>query len=113
MPPTPYACYLKTLRRIPKPIRLAMATRVFDMDDDEVCLCGWAVREALAYANGKAAEEYSVHEGAAMWTSSERQAVALFGGTVQEWQAIYFGVVELDLPIIERAFVTAVVEATR
>src|SRR5688572_31950945 len=54
--------YLKTLRRIPAPIRLAMASREFMMQNGDHCLVGWALRETLAYANGKTAENHHVKE---------------------------------------------------
>lgn len=118
--------YLATLRRIPAPIRLAMATREFTMESGDLCLVGWAIRESLAYANGKTAEEHQVREAmvpipcqcgepGCTWAIPESYpaiSARLFGGSREEWEDIYTGVTQKGkLPAIEREFVTAVLEA--
>ena len=109
---TPYQRYLRTLRRIPKPIRLAMATREFEMEYEGTCLCGWAIRESLAFANGLTADQQRVWD--APESSFVPDACALrFGGRKASWRAIFWGVTDHRLPVIEAAFTQAVVEACR
>lgn len=102
------ARFLKTLRRIPPEIRAAMATRAFELSEGNSCLVGWAVREGLAYANGKAAEEYAADEtevtvvhrhpdGREEVADTEfrecdpvLEAMRLFGGSEGEWASLYF-----------------------
>jgi hypothetical protein len=103
--------YLKTLRRIPKPIRLAMATREYAMGDPNACLTGWALRESLAFANGKTADEYEVYQYDNFGDPEDSRR--RFGGTVEEWEEIFWGVTDERRAEIEVAFFTAVSEACR
>lgn len=104
-----YLPYLKTLRRIPKDVRLSMATREFWMFVGWACVCGWAVRDAVLAATGEESVHPAIvgHEGD--WLGATRKT---FGGTRREWQRIYSGVCDdKTAPAIETAFTIAVMEA--
>lgn len=111
-----YLPYLKTLRRIPRPIVQAMATRGIISSWGDVCLCGWAIREALAFANGHTADEINV------WDNNNPNTefplvVSLcqrnFGGTAYAWESIYYGIVRKPRRAIEEAFARRVAECVR
>lgn len=102
-----YLPYLKTLRRIPAPIIQAMATRKILPQKPESCLCGWAVREAMAFANGETADQH--HPGA----FTEFRCQENFGGDVREWCHIYFGITDDRHEAIETAFAIRVAECVR
>lgn len=94
--------YLTTLRRIPPDVVRRMATREFNMlNDDSRCVCGWAIREALDDAVGRLT---------GTWSTDLCQQE--FGGDFWEWAAIYHGVTDLRLPFIfiEEAFARRVAE---
>ena|SRR6185503_3398691 len=97
--------YLTTLRRIPDDVILSMATREFQMYDPPSCICGWAMREDLLAATGS---QGGGHSGPV-------RCAARFGGTEQEWGAIFGGVTDTYgvLPRIEMAFVRRVDEAVQ
>lgn len=117
-----YRKYLQTLRRLPDEVVLDMATREFTMSRADFCLCGWAMRAALSQANGKTPEEFD--DFGFPSDMAER-----FGGTEDEWRAIYLGVTPQwsdlivgglewaenqlrgKLATIEEAFVHRVIEA--
>lgn len=85
--------FLRTLRRIPDDVVLAVATRDLDLNNPQQCLCGWAIREQLAAMNGVAAEEKIAGVGGVIVDRLvPEQAAALFGGTSKEWTALYLGV---------------------
>lgn len=105
-----YAPFLKTLRRIPAEVRLALATREFAMYDGVACLCGRAVREDICavagmdfgdeidpvrFGDGRDGLLFGVVDG----------CMNRFGGTRREWDAIFHGVTCFDLPFIETAFI--------
>jgi hypothetical protein len=99
--------FLKTLRRIPEDVRLSMATRHFDMWHPSACVCGWAIRDALA-----AAGEKLPVKNASLALPSDEMCHLRFGGGRMEWDSIFCGVVDRDrLPLIEEAFTVAVMEA--
>lgn len=104
-----YLPYLKTLRRIPAPIIQAMATREIRFNDPAACVCGWAIRESLAFANGQTADE---NADECDWDSDE-QLLRTFGGTFDEWHDIYYGVTDDRRPAIEEAFARRVMECVR
>lgn len=105
-----YLPFLKTLRRIPEPIVLAMGSRLFEMTHPQSCICGWAVREALAFANGHTADELSVYQNNRGVT---RECAVQFGGGIMEWEGIFWGVTGKDHQAIEEAFVRRVEECAR
>lgn len=119
-----YASYLRTLRRIPAEIRLSMATREFDMHDADMCITGWAIREALLRAFGTMKRVPGMEVDGVKQCDPEasiRAAQTLYGGTREEWARIFWGVDGKDaqgnvawtseLPAIETAFTLAVAEA--
>lgn len=112
-----YLPYLTTLRRIPDEVILDMATREFQMFSARSCVCGWALRGGLSLLNGKTPDEFDVNGNPAAMA-------ARFGGTDEEWRAIFIGVTAGcgtpgcgvcraagKLPDIELAFVHRVAEA--
>lgn len=116
-----YKDYLKTLRRVPDEIILSVATRNLKLAEGASCLCGWAVREAIA----RIRQTDPVH--VFFESGNGDRCATLFGGTEDEWQAIYHGVADdpqcydwttgryvpnegCRLPEIERAFVERVLE---
>lgn len=124
--------YLKTLRRIPDEIILDMGTRAFDMKEPTTCVCGWALRIAIAPILGRTAEMIDPE-----WDGSRHTTIPVpdsrliedgvtlrcgkFWGGVEEWEAVFNGVLPFDgenpysghLPEIERAFVERLDEAVR
>jgi hypothetical protein len=108
------ARYLDTLRRLPDDVVLDMAGREFDMDSYTTCVCGWAVRIELAKQTRGATPDNQDVRGWVPETCED-----LFGGTTQEWNSIFHGVLawgsgDYDiLPLIELAFTIRVDEAVR
>lgn len=106
--------YLKTLRRLPDEVVLDMATREFDMDAYDHCLCGWAIRGALSYMDGCTPEEVDSDVVAGQGNGSVPRGLAeRYGGEVEAWKTIFVGVQGARLPTIERAFVERVAEACK
>jgi hypothetical protein len=99
------ADYLKTLRRIPDDVILSVATRDLELDHAQTCLCGWAVREAIARASG-IADADMVEVFGITWKCQDA-----FGGSSDEWADIFWGVVGGPASEIECAFVERVLEA--
>lgn len=102
---------LRTLRRIPDDVVLAMATVKYTMGEGACCVVGWAVRQDLLAATGE--------DDAWMFGAIPR-AVERFGGTYDEWNDIFSGVcydetrkAHMSLPEIELAFVQRIDEAVR
>lgn len=104
--------YLSTLLLLPADIVLDIATRDLDLENRETCLCGWALRDAIAKRRGITPERANVDRAAhnpspydpdtvsGVVTGMERE----FGGTFNEWDAIFRGVTDYRMPIIEEAF---------
>lgn len=115
MPRNPVVTYyLKTLRRIPDDVVLAVATRDLDLENPQRCLCGWVIREQLAAMNGVAAEKKKAGIPSSEWGDFDvvEHAVELFGGTYKAWDDIFIGVVrDWHAPLIEEAFTLRVMEA--
>lgn len=104
-----YQQYLKTLRRVPDDVILALGTREFEMDDGPTCLCGWIVKETLEKLKGIGLKLKEVEFDS--WDTGN-SCQRLYGGSYGEWQDIFGGVTEEDnFPNIERAFVNRVIEA--
>lgn len=94
--------YLTTLRRIPPEVRQSMATREFAISDPWSCVCGWAIREDILAATGEDVEPTVTDEFACS---------RVFGGTSDEWRAIFLGICYPDnTSLIEEAFAIAVAE---
>lgn len=113
--------FLRTLRRIPDEVVLSVATREMDMGSYQSCLCGSAVREYLVAFNDEQDFYHASSIGPNYELTSEHSA-RLFGGTWQEWHAVFAGVdpasaesdgVSFELPNIEEAFTLRVMEATQ
>ncbi len=111
-PTKAYLPYLKTLRRLPADIVLSMATRNIQVGNPSACVCGWAIRESLAFTNGKPAEEYRVSEACDPWHQGEYLAKE-YGGTVGEWDSLFYDASSLLTPIVEEAFLRRVAECVR
>lgn len=110
---------LATLRRIPDRIILAVAARDLEMTKNDSCLCGWVIREHLAEISNVGASTVRIEppEDAdeSDWYNTEdsfKKCRAAFGGTLSEWDDVYFGVLHSnELPIIESAYVRRLDEA--
>jgi hypothetical protein len=101
--------YLDTFERIPDEIVLSLLTRDLNLDEPTQCVCGWVVRENLALAAGKDADEIDV-DGENMPELCQKA----FGGSQQEWYDIYYDVTDPErIPVIERALMIRVLEATQ
>lgn len=96
--------FLETLRRIPDDIVLSVMTRDLVLSEPRRCLCGWAVRESIGRATNRDAE--NVPTGFV-----PVQVSSAFGGTYDEWEAIYYGVCGRNAPYIERALALRIEEA--
>lgn len=107
------APYLKTLRRIPADVRLSMATRAIDPDARQTCICGWAIREAIAAVRHGDATYTDRDSDPNVSPSSAAAMRDLYGGTYDEWDRLYWDVASHlpTSPLIEEAFVTAIQEA--
>lgn len=105
-----YLSYLRTLRRVPKPIILSMATREMHMQLGDMCLCGWAIKEA--FANGLRAEEVDPYHPETLWDSPYLHCRKRFGGTYAEWLALYNDAIR-NTPVVEEAFTRRVMECVR
>jgi len=93
--------FLKTFRLVPEDIFLATMMHDFDMSDHKRCVCGWAVREAIARIQNVDATKILDIDA-----SSNGTASMLFGGTYSEWSNIFHGVTDYNtLPLIETAIV--------
>jgi hypothetical protein len=99
---------LETLCRVPDRIILAVMGREFDMSDYQTCVCGWVLREKVAELQNRAASEVDVDD---LPNSVCRECAGTFGGTVGDWDDIFMGVTDGQLPAIESAFVRRVDEA--
>ena len=96
--------FLETLRRIPDDIVLSMMTLDLVLEEPSRCLCGWAVRESIARATNREASFVATE-------FVPEQVVREFGGTYDEWDAIYYGVCGKNAPYIERALALRIEEA--
>lgn len=100
--------YLRTLRRIPGPIILSVATREIVPNDSEACICGWGIREYLARASQRdAADVIPYNEVSTIVEACAEK----FGGSQYEWGRLFHGVIDRDAALIEEAFVDRVMEA--
>lgn len=100
--------YLRTIRRIPDRIILAIASRDVIPSSPTSCICGWAIRESLARASNMDAEKIDAYTR----VDSVVDACAdRFGGTWEEWDAVFRGIAGVEAPLIEEAFVDRVMEA--
>lgn len=101
--------YRRTLDRIPDDIVLAIATRLSDetMIDGDMCICGWAIREAVAREVQKDAVDVSWRDYGAV----RRECVERFGGTYGEWNDIFLGVCNDERPLIEAALMDRIMVA--
>lgn len=105
-----HARYLRTLQLVPDDVILEMATRDFNMRSADSCLCGWAVREGLAALASLPVDDFRILPTATLYVPAECQR--LYGGSLSEWRAIFFDVVDSGhFPAIERAFVERIEQA--
>jgi hypothetical protein len=111
--------YLKTLRRVPDDVILDVAGRDIDLELPSTCVCGWVVRAALAQLRGTTPEAVDMENIGAMYDAEYRDTLTgVYGGTVDEWNDVYYGVSSCSddpdsLAHIERAFLHRVLEASQ
>lgn len=101
---------LETLRRVPDRIIMATMGRDLDLNQPSTCLCGWFIREKLAEMQNVGASEVRSDGGL---RGTPRRAAQLFGGSVEEWGGVYWGVVGMhhEDDFWRDAKITAIVEA--
>ena len=108
-----YLDYLQTFRRLPDDVVLAVAGREIDPGSPQRCLCGWAIREALARELNLPASEIDPYEYVYRppMAGINGELAKRYGGRVEEWHNIFSGIVlpgsEAD---VELAFTTRVLE---
>ena len=90
--------YLGTLRRIPDDIVLAIFAQDFYEGANDRCVCGWAVRERMARQFNAPPEnvrlpQVPVMDGSPVLCDEDSFVVAqhLFGGSCEEWRALWDG----------------------
>ena len=106
--------YLDTLRRIPADVRLSMATRELHVSSRSSCVCGWAIREAVARTTERDAGDVPRDDPAVpVDFSSASTMKKLYGGSYEEWDDIYWLSTDYSASssYIEEAFLIAVAEA--
>jgi hypothetical protein len=95
--------YLATLRRIPAPIILDMATR--EIDDTDACLVDWAVtlHELFLGERGPVLGKCPYR--------NPREAEQYFGGAYIEWSVLFDEIAQGEThALVEEAFARRVVE---
>lgn len=101
-----------TLDRLPDEIALAIGLHIYDSDtlgNATTCVCGWAVREAVA---GKIGIDSSVAPTPESMWHTVAECERRFGGTNDEWDGLMMGVIEPDeAPLIEEALFDRVMAA--
>lgn len=88
--------YLNTFRHVPGPVMLDLATREFQMSGPQVCIAGWAFRAGLSQLNGSTYGHRTPDEITECvdlrWLSQH------YGGSYNDWNAIFLGVCETGDP---------------
>lgn len=94
--------YFKTFRLMPDEVVLDLCTRSLVMGSEIKCVCGWALRAEIARVADRAPERIRLNYGGYAPTECAER----FGGTREEWMAIYYGVLAGgELVKIENALV--------
>src|SRR5689334_23242053 len=89
----------KLLKRIPDDVVLSVSTRDLNLGDPDTCLCGWAVREALVATTGVDPKKFGTLD--TDWQYPDHLCAKLFGGSLDDWNAVFEGVQDARLPVIE------------
>lgn len=109
------AAFRATLDRLPDEIALAIGSRLFDLGEPMQCVCGWAVREAIAREVAVTADDVSesmVYGPDFNGSGVKEQCVQRFGGTDDDWDDIFGGVCDhRAAPLIEEALFDRVMAA--
>lgn len=106
------AAIRKTLDLLPDEIALAIGLRVFDLESRESCVCGWAIREAIAREVNVDPEDVQRWVFENGWTNTNAVLAERFGGTVVEWNEIFSGVTDHHrAPLVEEALFDRVMAA--
>lgn len=103
-----------TLDRLPDEIALAIGLHVYTpktVKSGFTCVCGWSVREAFARTLGVAAESSEAYtklvDGPAIYAMCQQR----FGGSLERWADLYFGVCSSNARLIEEALFDRVMAA--
>lgn len=99
--------YLETLRLIPEDIFLAIFAQDFHQSRNDSCICGWALREAIAREVNVAPEFVSMPTANSFWYDEQDSYVGCadrFGGDIAEWYDLWDGAAN-DTRKVERAVV--------
>lgn len=104
------AAFRATLDRLPDEIALAIGLRLTDdraaLFDGTTCLCGWAIREAIARETGADAGEVITD------ICTNRRCRERFGGSQTEWDDIYGGILRFTAQVEEALFDRVMAAAT-
>lgn len=102
------AAFRATLDLLPDAVALAIGLHVYDDDalrHGRTCVCGWAVREAIA-------RQANVEADAVSGAGDPTRCTEVFGGSVREWQDIWYGTIQSwAAPLIEEALFDRVMAA--
>lgn len=135
--------YLNLFELIPDDIMLTLATRELQLDNANACVCGWAVRDAIACVTGEEAARIDLVNFDSVPVALHRAAAKLagesitrsrhghqdgplplhlvpelcsliFGATRDSWDDLFQGVVEKHkAPTIERAMMLRLLQVTQ
>lgn len=86
------AAFRRTLDRLPDEIALAIGLRVFEVGDPCACVCGWAVREAIARETNLVEWPDADTNADGETEFSQNGLARRYGGDRREWDAIFTGV---------------------
>lgn len=96
-------------KQIPDDIILDMATREFEMDDENACVCGWAMKlgveklKDVGFGMSFADVENSTLD---ISLDSDRVCSIIYGGDSYDWDILFTAVTyDALLPAVEIAFV--------
>lgn len=80
--------FLKTFDRVEDEVIIAISGDDIIPDNRTSCICGRIVRNKLAALAGMPEDENGIY----VQFDTGRQAHTLYGGTAEEWKALYLGV---------------------
>lgn len=102
------AAFRRTLNRVPDDVILAVGSRILDdrsRSDGRTCVCGWVVRETLARIRNADAKEVPGTD------LSGDVCHSMYGGTMAEWQDLYYSAGDSNSALVETALVDRILAA--
>lgn len=85
--------FLTTIRRVPAEIVLGTAACDLELDDSQQCLVGTFVRAEIANMVEKDIADTTKYDAVDGYGLVSKMASRRFGGTVNEWAKLFYGVV--------------------